>query len=59
MNHALPPAWRLLNLFAPIRDGVWNFTRLAALPPILFARPRNGDNEFAVFLGDKVFALAG
>src|SRR6266480_2886606 len=35
------------------------FTRFAALTPILFTGPRNGDNEFAVFLGDKVFALAG
>ena len=59
MNHAVPPAWRVLNLLASMRDGVWNFTRFAALTPILFTGPRNGDNEFAVFLGDKVFALAG
>ena len=26
---------------------------------LLLTRPRNGDDEFAVFFGDKVFALAG
>jgi hypothetical protein len=43
----------------PVTNTVRCFTRLAALTWILFARPRDGGNEFGVFLGDEVFARAG
>jgi len=43
----------------PIPNRVRCFTRIAPLilGP-LFTRPWNGDNEFAVFLGDEVFGAA-
>src|SRR4029453_514632 len=51
-------AGSLIHL-APVKDDDGSFTSSAALIAILFTRPRNGNNEFAVFLGDEVFALAG
>ena len=40
----------------PITNRVRCFTRIAPLTlGPLFTRPWNGDNEFAVFLGDEVF----
>lgn len=54
MKHAAPlPGSSQSN--RPIADGVGRFETGG----VLFTRPRNGDNEFAVFLGDKAFALAG
>ncbi len=43
----------------PIPNRVRCFTRIAPLTlDPLFTRPWNGDNEFAVFLGDEVFGAA-
>jgi hypothetical protein len=43
----------------PIPNRVRCFTRIAPLTlGPLFTRPWNGDNEFAVFLGDEVFGAA-
>ena len=40
----------------PRTNPVWCFTRVAPLTlGPLFTRPWNGDDEFAVFLGDEVF----
>jgi hypothetical protein len=40
----------------PIPNRVRCFTGIAPLTLVpLFTRPWNGNNEFAVFLGDKVF----
>ena len=57
MTDAVPLPGRLSNSFAPCKRR--RFSSRAAVTETLFTRPRNGDNEFAVFLGDKVFALAG
>jgi hypothetical protein len=57
MTDAAPLPGRLANSFAP--DKRRRFSSRAALIETLFTRPRNGDDELAVFLGDEVFALAG
>ena len=43
----------------PVKYGGRRFTNRAALTETLFTGPRDGNNEFAVFLGNEVFALAG
>jgi len=58
MKDAVPLPGPLIQL-PPVKDGVGCFTSPAAQAGILFTRPRNGYNEFAVFLGDEVFAFAG
>ena len=57
MTDAVRLPGRLSNSFAPCKRR--RFTNRAALAETLFTRPRDGNNEFAVFLGDEVFALAG
>ena len=48
-----------LAALPPITNRVRFFTRIAPLTlGPLFTRPGNGDDEFAVFLGDEVFGAA-
>jgi hypothetical protein len=59
MKRAVPLPGRLPSYLPPVKDSGGRLYQPRRSDEVLLTRPRDGNNEFAVFLGDEVLALAG